>query len=143
MRTVPHSLVEFSRSFEDFRAVPTPNSRNLLFVGYGHHVGKGENFSALSDVSARHLLELDLRKVSADIQKIINVPLTQGQHDALTDLAFSIGLGVFKYSRVLDLLNQSEYKRASGQFGYLVYDGKERSARLIRRRTAEKALFNS
>jgi lysozyme len=142
MYTVKHPLIEFTRSFEDFRAVPTPNARGVLFVGYGHHVGKGEIFTALTDVSARQLLEMDLARTSEEIQRMIKVSLTQGQHDALTDLAFSVGPGVFKYSRVLENLNLGEYKRAANQFGYLVYDGKDRSARLIRRRTAEKSLFN-
>lgn len=77
------------------------------------------------------------------VNKVVLVPLTQGQFDACVDFVFNLGAGNFQSSTLLRKLNAKDYAGASAEFlkwnhaGGKVVDG------LTRRRLAEQQLFNS
>ncbi len=135
-------MVDFVVSQCDFYPTVTETPRGGKVIGYDHRVTKTENFSVISETAARYLLEMDLKKIAGEMERLIEVPLTANQFLALLDFVYSVGVHTFTYSKVLANLNQKEYKKAANQFGYMVYDGKERSSKLIRRRAVEKSLFN-
>ncbi len=139
--TITGRMLDFVCGQEEFFPAVTPNLKGTPIIGYGHRVSKTETYTVISESAARYLLELDLKKLSPEIERLVTVGMSSNQYLAILDLVYSIGVTTFAYSKVLLNLNQEEYKRAANQFGYLVYDGKERSAKLIRRRAVEKALF--
>ena len=71
----------------------------------------------------------------------VTVPLNQNQYDALVSLAYTIGLGAFRRSTLLQLLNAGNYTGAAEQFGVFVRSGSGVSPGLVVRRAAERRLF--
>lgn len=72
----------------------------------------------------------------------VKVKINQNQFDALCSLVYNIGAGAFLTSTLLKNLNLGKYKEASKQF--LVWNkanGKVLEG-LVKRRTAEKELFD-
>lgn len=84
-------------------------------------------------------------KAANPINRLVTVPLTQNQFDALGSLVFNIGAGNFQSSTLLRLLNQADYEGAADQF--LVWNkGRVNGVLtvlngLVTRRAAERALF--
>ena len=50
------------------------------------------------------------------MDKLVNVDLHQNQFDALVSFAYNVGIGAFKESTLLRLLNQPNYNEAANQF---------------------------
>lgn len=90
---------------------------------------------------AEKLFAMDIQIHENNINKLVKVPLTQGQFDALVSFEFNIGYGAFKDSTLLRLLNAGKYRESAEQFTRWVYSGGKISAGLQKRREEEKRLF--
>lgn len=66
---------------------------------------------------------------------------TQSQFDALTSLAYNIGLAALNDSTLLRLHNAGNYPGAAVQFGKWIYNDKKPMKGLVRRREAEKVHY--
>ncbi len=114
----------------------------VLTIGYGH-----TNNVRLDDVltqdEAEKLLDIDIKIKEKELNKLIKVPVTQNQYDALISFVFNLGVGNLKKSTLLRLLNQKNYKGAAQQFDRWVYAGNKVLAGLVKRRAEEKELFLS
>lgn len=112
-------------------------------VGYGRVTG--DSNLKLSETEAETLLLTDLSKIENLINTNIHASMTQSQFDALCSLAYSIGTEAFLNSDVLHAMNRGEIiKAANGFDGWRLgnVDGQVYVVdALVRRRTAEKALF--
>lgn len=90
-------------------------------------------------------LKKDIDDHAKAIYKHVNVPLTQGQFDALTSFVFNLGEANFKSSTLLRLLNQGRYDEVPEQimrWNKARVNGKLTPLRgLTRRRAAEAAIF--
>jgi len=88
----------------------------------------------------------DLADHSKAIKKYVQVPLSQGQFDALTSFVFNLGEGNFRSSSLLRLLNQGKYDDVPEQimrWNKARVDGKLTPLKgLTRRRAAEAAIFS-
>lgn len=78
-----------------------------------------------------------------DVTRLVKVPLTQGQFDALVSFAFNLGSRALSGSTLLRKLNDKDYAGAAAQFTRWVYANNQVLAGLVRRREAEKRLFES
>ena len=78
------------------------------------------------------------------VQSIVKVPVTDNQLIALSSLSYNIGIGAFRNSTLLKLLNAGANKNdVAKQFDRWIYaDGKKLDV-LVKRRNAEKQLFLS
>ena len=137
------SAVELVKSFEGLRlsAYPDPATGGKPWtIGYGHTDGvvKGQR---ITEVQAIALLAQDLARAAADVRRLVTAPLTQWQFDALVCFVFNVGAGRFSSSTMLRLLNARDYAGAAGEFGRWVYAGGEILPGLVRRRDAERKLF--
>lgn len=112
-------------------------------IGYGHLIRKGECFTKLSESDATALLCTDLEKVEAAVDALVDVPLTQGQFDALCSFVYNLGAYNLQKSSLLRLLNQGKYDAAKGEFTKWSYVGQEHVAGLLRRRLAEQLMWES
>ncbi len=75
------------------------------------------------------------------VNRLVTVPLTQNQFDALISFVFNLGIGNFRTSTLLKKLNAGDYTGAAKEFPpWVRADGKQLPG-LIKRRDAEKALF--
>ncbi len=109
-------------------------------IGWGHtaHVNLGMRISMNE---AESFLREDVALVEAGLIKLLTVPVTQGQFDALCSFAFNLGLGNFAKSTLLKRLNTGDTASAAAEFDKWVFAGGKRLAGLIERRKAERVLF--
>jgi lysozyme len=92
---------------------------------------------------AESLLRKDITWVEKAVNKLVVVPLTQNQFDALSSLVFNIGEGGFANSTLLRLLNAGDYEGAANQF---LRWNKQKGVTLkglTKRREEERKLFLS
>jgi lysozyme len=75
------------------------------------------------------------------VNRLVKVPLTQHQFDALVDFCFNVGAGNLEKSTLLRLLNAGDYDAADKQFALWDMAGGVHLLGLRRRRAAESALF--
>lgn len=109
-------------------------------MGYGHtaFVKKGMRITA---EEAEILLKADLQAAEAAVSRLVHVPLTQGQFDALVSFVFNLGGGRLAASTLLRRLNRKDYDGAAEQFSKWVFGGGKKLPGLIARREAERQLF--
>lgn len=114
-------------------------------IGYGHVVLPHENFPifGIDEVFAGVLLLQDIKRADQAIERLVDVALTQGQFDALSSFIYNVGESAFEHSTLLRLLNDSQFTAASRQFMRWVYANGKKLDGLVKRRSAEAALFNS
>ena len=132
------------QELEGFQAEPKQLPTGGWVVGYSH-VRAEEPGEAVNENDATELLTQDLASYETLVNTLVTQPLTQTQFDALVSFAFSVGAEAFGKSQVLRRVNASDYVsaacamdawRKSDVSGELVIIDA-----LVRRRTAEKALF--
>ncbi len=132
------------QELEGFQAEPKQLPTGGWVVGYSH-VRVTEPGEAVNENEAQSLLATDLAPFENLVNTLITQPLSQSQYDALVSFAFSVGADAFGKSQVLRRVNAGDYVsaacamdawRKSDVGGELVI-----VEALVRRRTAEKALF--
>lgn len=129
--------------FEQCRLVayPDPGSKDgkPWTIGWGHTGPEVVKGLVWTQAQADAAFEKDLLKFEARVARLVNVPLTQGQYDAL--VLFEYNTGALHSSTLLKLLNARDYAGAQAQFKrWNKNDGKVMRG-LIRRRAAEECLF--
>lgn len=136
------SGIDLIKSFESCQLSAYLCPANVWTIGYGHTSGvkPGDKISVMQ---AERFLKGDLVRVEQDIQKVVRVPLTQGQFDALASFTFNCGARALSTSTLLRKLNQKDYSGAAQEFSRWVYAGGKKLAGLERRRRLEKQLFES
>lgn len=120
----------------------------FMAIGYGHQVRPSEYKEYRTGVTmddARSLLIEDLMRSQAQVLGIVKTRLNRNQIMALTSLAYNIGVGRFKRSRGVELLNRGMIHHAAIEFfdgkrGFVKSGGKVLKG-LQRRRKAEARLF--
>lgn len=110
-------------------------------IGYGHLRKPGDNFEEVTELEAEELLKKDVGWAEDCINHYVQVPLSQGQFDALVDFVYNVGPHAFLESTLLRLLNRGAYDAAAKQFGRWIYDDGKVEQGLVKRRTRETALF--
>lgn len=110
-------------------------------IGYGHtkNVKRGDR---ITEKQADCFLMQDLYETEKAINKLVRVPLTQNQYDALCSFVFNVGVGAFNKSTLLAKLNKGDYTGAANEFKRWNKAGGVILAGLIRRRQAEEVLFS-
>lgn len=125
-----------------------PTKDDVWTIGYGHTKTARQGM-VITEAQAEQLLRGDLAWVEDVIDRLVKVPLTQNQHDAVGSLIFNIGEGNFSKSTVLRKLNTGDYRGAADAF--LMWNkqrdkqtGKMNVLRgLTKRRQQERDLFNA
>lgn len=118
-------------------------AKGIPTVGWGH-TGKNVVVGAVwTRQQCEDALANDIHWAANVVSNLVHVSLTQGEFDALVDFVFNVGSGNFASSTLLKLLNNHEFAQAALEFekwdkahGVVV-------AGLLRRRWAERDLFNS
>ncbi len=132
------------KAYEGFRPVETSLVSGQRVIGYGHRFQTGEE-PVVTREQAENLLKMDLSAYEDLVNHDIYAPLNQSQFDALVSLSFNIGPKAFLSSHVRHALNNGRPLEAASGFDQWCksnIDGKIYVVdALVRRRTAEKALF--
>lgn len=128
------------RQFEGLRLAAYRCPAGIATIGYGSTAGvqMGQTITA---ERAEELLREDVRQFEAAVSRLVKMPLTQGQRDALVSFAFNLGAKSLEQSTLLRLLNAGDYSGAAAQFDRWVYASGKKLSGLVKRRAAERALF--
>jgi len=133
--------IKLIKNFEGCRLTAYKCPAGVWTIGYGHTGSEVHSGQKITQAQADNYLKVDLMIHCNNVSKLVKVPLTQNQFNALVSFEYNVGYGNFKNSTMLKLLNQKKYVEAAAQFDRWVYAGKTKLAGLVKRRTAEKNLF--
>lgn len=135
------SAVDLIKASEGLRLTAYRDSAGILTIGYGS-TGGIKPGQTITPEQAEAMLVDDLDEAADAVRKLVTVPLTQGQFDALCSFVFNLGAGRLRDSTLLRLLNQGKYGEAAAQFRFWVMAGGKPLPGLVKRRAAERALFD-
>lgn len=133
--------INLIKKFEGCRLTAYRCPAGILTIGYGHTGSDVSASQTITQERAEQLLKVDLMVHCNNIEKLVKVPLTQAQFDALVSFEYNIGYGAFKNSTLLKLLNEGKYRESAEQFTRWVYANGKVLAGLQKRREEEKRLF--
>lgn len=133
--------IDLIKNFEGCRLTAYRCPANILTIGYGHTGSDVVTGQKITQEQAEKLLKSDLLVHCNNVSRLVKVPLTQNQFDALVSFEFNVGYGNFASSTMLKLLNQKKYREAAAQFDRWIYANRKVLAGLVKRRAAEKTLF--
>lgn len=128
------------RQFEGLRLSAYRCPAGIATIGYGSTAGV-QMGQTITTERAEELLREDVRQFEAAVSRLVKVPLTQGQFDSLASFAFNLGAKSLEQSTLLRLLNAGDYTGAAAQFDRWVYASGKKLSGLVKRRAAERALF--
>lgn len=131
---------------EALRLKPYKDIAGKWTIGWGHLIKiPEENYlleqKGISEEKATQLLRQDLATAENAVNKLVTVPLTGNQFDALVSFVYNVGTGAFERSSMLRILNQGDYNGAASQFARWTYAGGQQSAGLVARRAREQSEF--
>jgi len=136
--------LELLKRSEGFRSDTYNDVNGFPTIGYGHRLLDHESFSdGITEAQAAGILATDVRSAEQAVARLVKVPLTQGQFDALVDFCFNLGVGRLASSTLLKALNGGRYADAAEQLLRWDIVGGEENAGLKARREAEFALWHS
>lgn len=130
------------KEFEGFRAKAYLDAAGVPTIGYGHTKGVKLG-QAITESEGDALLRDDLADAEGAVLRLVKVPLSQSEFDALASFTFNVGQGNLGKSTLLRKLNAGDRAGAAAEFGKWVNAGGKKLAGLVRRREAERVLFLS
>ena len=113
--------LQLIKQSEGFRAFTYNDVAGFPTIAYGHKLGKGESYpNGISPAQGDVLLASDVATAEVAVERLVTVPLAQGQFDALVDFVFNLGSSRLASSTLLEDLNAGRYSAACEQL--LIWD---------------------
>ena len=134
--------VELIRHFEGCYLDAYLCPAGVWTIGYGHTANVKEGDSVDQEAAEAFLIE-DLEKFEQAVMRLVEVPLTQQQFDALVSWTFNLGAGNLAESTLLRKLNNYQYAEVPEQMMRWVRAGGQVLDGLVKRRAAEAAMFQN
>jgi len=130
------------KEFEGCELTAYADSGGVMTIGYGHTDGvtPGET---ITQAQADEFLVKDVAWAESAVETIVEVDLTPNQFSALVCFVYNIGTTAFEDSSLLAAVNDKFWTVAANQFGRWVYAGGQLLPGLVRRRNAERSLFQT
>lgn len=133
---------DIARQCEGWSADPYHDPVGYPTIGYGHLLSRKPyadlaQWKSISESEGEILLQGDMRAAEGVVDRLITVPLTDGQKAALIDFSFNCGGGNLQASTLRRVINRGEYYAAPAQFKKWVYARKRKLRGLIIRRQLE------
>jgi len=117
---------------------------NVLTIGWGHTNHHGRKFDASSRWTDRECNEAfleDMGTFERAVHRLVKVPLTAHQYDALVSFCYNCGEGNLAKSTLLKKVNAGDHKGAAAEFHKWNKGGGKVLAGLTRRRASESLLY--
>ena len=140
---ISNTGLDLIKSFEGLSLKSYICPAGVYTIGFGHTGAEVTPNQIISLEEADNLLRKDVNRFETGINSLVTVDLNQSQFDSLVSLSFNIGLGAFKSSTLLRVLNAGQYIEAASQFLRWNKGGGRVLPGLVRRREAESQLFVS
>lgn len=140
--------IDLIKEFEGFRSQPYLDVAGVATIGYGTtRYPNGEpvtmDDASVSERDAEDMLVHHVAQIAEPEVARTNVDLTQTQFDALVSFVYNLGGGAYKNSTLRRKLREGDYEGAANEFERWVYAGGAKQPGLIRRRKAERHLFET
>lgn len=139
MKTSPSGLDAIKR-FEGFRSQAYLDTGGILTIGFGSTRGVTEGM-VIGTKEAEERLQDDLRAAEGAVNRLVTVPLSQDQFDALVSFIFNVGEGAFQKSTLLRKLNAGDHDSVPLELMKWVHVKKKRVEGLANRRAAEAGIW--
>lgn len=142
------SCVELVKKYEGCRLQAYKCPAGVWTIGYGHTKDVRQGMQITED-EAERLLVSDLQLFGGDVRKLVKVPISQNQFDALVSFAFNVGSDIdsdtiadgLGDSTLLKKFNAGDVDGAAKEFLKWNKAGGKVLAGLTKRRQAEHDLF--
>lgn len=115
-------------------------------IGYGHVVMAHEQDQfalGITQAEATELLRKDVGIAERAVLRLISVPLTDGQFDALVSFTFNLGAGALQRSTLRRKVNRGEHESILAELMKWVWAAGKRLPGLVRRRQIEALHYGS
>lgn len=96
-----------------------------------------------TDAECAELLKQDAKLAELAVKRLVNVPLTQRQYDAIVSFVFNVGETSFSKSTLLKKINAFDCWGAGREFSRWTYAGGKELPGLVKRRADERKEFES
>lgn len=137
--TISSAGVVLIKSLEGFSAKAYPDF-GANSIGWGHRSKTIPTGMTITEAQAQEYLDSDIGICQLIINRVVKVQLTQNQYDALVSFVFNTGkVG----PTMLRKLNAGDMAGASAEFPKWINAGGKPHPGLVKRRAAERALFDS
>jgi GH24 family phage-related lysozyme (muramidase) len=144
MRHITQAGLDLIKQFEGFWPTVYICPAAYPTIGYGHVVKPHERKAFASGITtkqAESLLRQDVQTAERAVLRLITVPLTDGQFDALMSFTFNLGAGALQRSTLRRKVNRGDHTNVPPEFRKWVWAGGRKLEGLVRRREAEAALY--
>lgn len=132
--------LHLTETFEGCRLVSYQDSKGVWTIGYGHTFKVVAGMTCTQEQAEAWLRE-DVLRASNAVNVLVKIELNQEEFDALTDFVFNLGIGNFRDSTLLRLINQNSLRAAANEFPRWDKCAGVELEGLRKRRIAEQALF--
>ena len=135
--------LELLKRSEGFRDRTYCDVAGFHTIGFGHRLSAEENYPyGITRQQAEAILGSDISIAENAVARLVHVPLTQGQFDALVDFVFNLGSGRLASSTLLRYLNAGKYDDAAWQLLAWDHAGSRELPALKLRRESEFRLWS-
>ena len=144
MRRITQAGLDLIKRFEGFSPTVYICPAGYPTIGYGHVVKPDERerfTSGITPEQTETLLRQDVQTAERAVLRLITVPLTDGQFDALVSFTFNLGAGALQRSTLRRKVNRGDHAAVPAEFRKWVWAGGRKLEGLVRRREAEAALY--
>lgn len=139
---VGERALQLIREFEGLRLRAYDDGTGVQSIGYGHTHGVSQGDTCTQEQAEAWLRE-DAAEAESAVRRLVTVPLSQSQIDALTSFVFNLGPNALERSTLLLKLNAGDYSGAAAEFSRWVFAGGKQLPGLVKRRESEAELFAS
>ena len=140
--------LELIRRFEGFRSKAYRCPAGVWTIGYGStRYADGtrvhQSDPPITEVQADDIMRQTLGEYERAVDRYVSVFVNQNEFDALVDFAYNAGAKNLLNSTLLKKLNAGDRKGAAKEFERWVYADGQILGGLVRRRMAERVLFET
>jgi lysozyme len=132
--------IALTERFEGCRLVAYQDSKGVWTIGYGHTRNVFMGMTCTQSQAEAWLVQ-DIATAEYAVNRLVKIPLTQPEYDALVDFAFNAGSHNLETSTLLKRVNAGDIQGAADEFHKWDHCGGVELAGLLRRRLAERELF--
>jgi GH24 family phage-related lysozyme (muramidase) len=146
MRHITQAGIDLIKQFEGFFPTIYICPAGCPTIGYGHVVKPQEREQFADGITAEQaetLLCQDVQTAERAVLRLITVPLTDGQFDALVSFTFNLGAGALQRSTLRRNINRGDHAAVPAEFRKWVWAGGRKLEGLVRRREVEASLYHS
>jgi lysozyme len=133
---ISHQGLELLMAREGKRNKAYVDSVGVLTIGYGHTGPDVHAGLVWTDEQVEAAFARDLERFEAAVNEAVKVPIPQHAFDALVSFAYNVGVGAFKSSTLVRVLNAGDTAGAAKQF-----DRWHIPAEITSRRNGEREQF--